>query len=284
MLFECSNCSQSLDAPDELQNQVIECPGCKQVIQVPTMVLLPAGQIQVAPASPRRIFKYVFWGTISLGLTIVILVVGMIFGLFQISRFLIGVRNLVSPPASTTIAPQAANGPLKPTVNYLGPLSPLESNVASQILKKLHVQGDTVEGITWYSLEPVEEDHTGSYLYIASHKDGSVSLRWRITYDSGDWLFIKNYRIRVDQDDTVTLTPNFDITRRAKRGFVTEIFDEPSALHTPLINRVLAGKTAQLRMQGRDSFKDIDLDHESLQQMRTMLLIYGLCGGKWLAP
>ena len=34
--FECPLCNQSLDAPEELANQLIDCPTCKETIEVPT--------------------------------------------------------------------------------------------------------------------------------------------------------------------------------------------------------------------------------------------------------
>ena len=33
--FECPKCKQTLDAPEELANQMIECPTCKEMIEVP---------------------------------------------------------------------------------------------------------------------------------------------------------------------------------------------------------------------------------------------------------
>lgn len=34
--FECPVCNQSLEAPEELANQLIECPTCRETIEVPT--------------------------------------------------------------------------------------------------------------------------------------------------------------------------------------------------------------------------------------------------------
>lgn len=33
--FECPKCSQALDAPEELATQLIDCPACKETIEVP---------------------------------------------------------------------------------------------------------------------------------------------------------------------------------------------------------------------------------------------------------
>jgi uncharacterized protein YbjQ (UPF0145 family)/DNA-directed RNA polymerase subunit RPC12/RpoP len=34
--FECARCNQPLDAPQELATQFIECPNCKEVVEVPS--------------------------------------------------------------------------------------------------------------------------------------------------------------------------------------------------------------------------------------------------------
>jgi len=39
--FECPKCQQSLEAADELANELIECPTCKETIEVPTRTRLP---------------------------------------------------------------------------------------------------------------------------------------------------------------------------------------------------------------------------------------------------
>lgn len=51
--FECPRCAQTLDAPEELANQLFECPMCKETIEVPTRSRLspPVAQSPM-PAPP----------------------------------------------------------------------------------------------------------------------------------------------------------------------------------------------------------------------------------------
>lgn len=92
--FQCPMCKQALAAPEELAKQLIECPTCAQTIEVPlrspsahTDPLPPAIPPQPPPVhssalqSPRRhgVFYYVFWGTVSLFVTLAILFVGFLF-------------------------------------------------------------------------------------------------------------------------------------------------------------------------------------------------------------
>ena len=61
--FECPNCAQSIDAPQELANQLVECPTCKSTIEVPARSRaakppgLPAAQsspvLETSPITPQ---------------------------------------------------------------------------------------------------------------------------------------------------------------------------------------------------------------------------------------
>jgi hypothetical protein len=52
--FECPMCKQSLEAPEELANELIDCPTCKETIEVPVRSRLPQSSIQPSssPSGP----------------------------------------------------------------------------------------------------------------------------------------------------------------------------------------------------------------------------------------
>lgn len=95
--FKCLFCSQSLEAPHDMGGQQTECPTCKQSIQIPTLTHKPESPTAVQPSpqplkGSRRqpadttqntkrhgVFYYVFWGTVSLFATLIILGVGLFF-------------------------------------------------------------------------------------------------------------------------------------------------------------------------------------------------------------
>lgn len=65
--FECPKCAQSIDAPEELASQFVECPTCKDRIEVPTPSLpvkptgsteLHSSPVQRASQSPPRIASF----------------------------------------------------------------------------------------------------------------------------------------------------------------------------------------------------------------------------------
>ena len=50
--FECPGCNQPLDAPEELANQLIECPTCKETIEVPIRTHPLKPQASAPPRPP----------------------------------------------------------------------------------------------------------------------------------------------------------------------------------------------------------------------------------------
>jgi DNA-directed RNA polymerase subunit RPC12/RpoP len=56
--FDCPQCGQNLDAPEDMVGLFIECPACTKVIQVPRRVTpkpapAPAPPTEFKPAPPR---------------------------------------------------------------------------------------------------------------------------------------------------------------------------------------------------------------------------------------
>jgi Family of unknown function (DUF6232) len=51
--FDCPNCTQSLDAPEELASQLIECPSCNETIEIPTRSRPSKPAAAAPPATPR---------------------------------------------------------------------------------------------------------------------------------------------------------------------------------------------------------------------------------------
>ncbi len=162
----------------------------------------------------------------------------------------------------------------------------------------MEVEKDDIEAITWYSpiLEVEKYDlgrstmhfrssgyKTAVYLYMGKKERSVPFLRWKIRYYGDRWLFIRRYRIKIDQEEARTLLPTAPIKRDTSGGSVWETFDEPANKHAPLLNQMLASKTTYLRMEGTGGVEDIELGPEHLQRMRNVLLVYRYLGGVWPA-
>src|ERR1035437_4602818 len=236
--FECPSCKQSLTVPEELARQLIECPTCNQTIEVPvrskppnTETLPPQIPIQAppkpspipsyAPQPVRRhsIFYYVFWATVSLFATLAILFLAFIFLTAAGAGFL---------SALTGRTPNTTEKIPTPAVRNLPALTEDEGHAAKRLMGSLRVKKDDIEGITWYSPDAADGYKTAMYLYIGKKGTGEPWLRWKIRYYGDNWLFIRKYRIKIDQEDAKTLLPTEQIKHDTGNGSVWEIFDEPA--------------------------------------------------------
>ncbi len=277
---DCDYCSGHIEYPVELGGLSIECPHCRQTTALPVLALPPASVPPLAsPGSPRHvrrhsIFYYVFWSTVSLFATLAILFLAFIFLTAAGAGFLGALIGRT--PNSEAKVPT-------PAVRNLPPLTEEERQVAIRIMGNLRVKHDNIEGITWYSPDAADGYETAVYVYLGKNEKGKPWLRWMIRYYGDDWLFIRKYRIRVDDEDAKTLLPTKQIKHDNSRGSVWEIFDEPASEHANLLNQILASKTTYLRMEGTDRVKDIELRSDDLQQMRNVLLVYRYLGGVWPA-
>jgi hypothetical protein len=102
-------------------------------------------------------------------------------------------------------------------------------------------------------------------------------------YYGEDWLFIRRYRVKIDDAEAVTVQPTRDIKHENSGGKVWETFDELASNHADVLNQMLAGNTTQLRMEGSEGHVDIQLGAEQLQRMRDVLLVFRYLGGTWPA-
>ena len=240
----------------------------------PITTLLVRSTTSSLPQPVRRhgVFYYVFWGTVSLFGTLAILFFGFIFLTATDAGF---VRGLSHHSTKTEVTPTAA------TQNLPG-LTDAEKQRAASLLSRLNSKRDDIEGTTWYSPDPVDDYKTAVYLYIGQKQTGQPWLRWKIRYYGDGWLFIRRYRIKIDDSEPITLLPTKSIKQdTGSSGSVWETFDEAAEKHAHLLNQILAGNAVHLRMDGSEGHNDIELGADQLQQMRDVLLVYRYLGGTW---
>src|SRR5436309_1247723 len=154
---ECPLCKQSVEVPEEMANELIDCPKCRGIIDVAAarhtsqVEVLPPPQIAPQPppvhsytpqpARRHTIFYYVFWGTVSLFATLAILLVGFVFLTGAGAGFLSALTGRT--PNTTSTATTFA-------VRNLPALTGDEALRAKRLMSDLHVEKDQIEGTTWY--------------------------------------------------------------------------------------------------------------------------------------
>jgi hypothetical protein len=211
---------------------------------------------------------------VSLFGTLAILFFGFIFLTAVGAGFLSGLSHHPRAVQSTTT---------KTTTQNLPALTETEIEQARSLITGLNSRTDDIEGITWYSPDPAHDYDTAVYLYFGRKQTGQPWLRWKIRYYGDDWLFIRRYRIKIDDAEAVSVLPTKEIKRDNSGGSVWEIFDESAEDHAHILNQMLAGNTAHLRMEGTQGHKDVELGPEQLQRMRDVLLVFRYLGGTWPA-
>ena len=203
----------------------------------------------------------------------------LIFGGIMLVVFIGGLIQLCSGSYKVRIPTSNAL-----TERNLPALTEDEVQDAKRLINNLLVNKDDIEEITWYSPNVADGYKTTVYLYIGKKATGETWLRWKIRYYGDDWLFIRKYRIKIDQADATTLLPMAEIKRdTGSSGSVWETFDEPAKEHAHLLNQILASTITYLRMEGTEGVKDIELGSVHLQHMRDVLLVYRYLGGVWSA-
>lgn len=279
--FECPKCNQTLDAPEELASQLIDCPTCKATIEVPIRTRPqkppPAHNSLPQPVRRHSIFYYVFCGTVSLFATLAILLFCFFFLTATGAGLLAALTHRNSTEQTSTRAAHA--------VRNLPALTEDETETASSLMGRLAASRDDIEGITWYRSPAGADYKTSVYLSIGKEDGKKPWLRWHIQYYGDDWLFIRDYRIKIEQQDAITLRPTAKIDHAISKsgGSVWERFVEDAEKHAHLLNQILASKSVKLRMSGTKGVNDIELSPDHLQQMRDVLLVYRHMGGVWPA-
>ncbi len=279
----CERCGGHIEYPSEMAGQSIQCPHCQHTITLPSppppIPPQPTPQPPPVPGSARPsprhgIFYYVFWGTVSLFGTLAILFFGFIFLTAVGAGFLSGLSHRPATVKNTTTTAATHNLPA---------LTETEIEQARNLVTGLNSQTDDIEGTTWYSPDPAHNYKTAVYLYIGQKQTGQPWLRWKIRYYGKDWLFIRRYRVKIDDAEAVTVLPTGEIKRDNSGGSVWETFDELADKHAHVLNQILAGKTTHLRMEGSEGNKDIELGPEQLEEMREVLFVFRYLGGTWPA-
>jgi hypothetical protein len=216
--------------------------------------------------------------------TLAILFVGFVFLTGAGAAFLVGLSHhrATTRTAATQNLPALATTRTDATQN-LPALTETEIEQARSLVTGPNARTDDIEGITWYSPDPADNYKTAVYLYIGQKQTGQPWLRWKIRYYGEDWLFIRRYRLKIDDAEAVTVLPTKEIKRENSGGSVWETFDEPANKHAHPLNQMLAGNTTHLRMEGTQGHEDIELGPEQLQRMRDVLLVFRYLEGTWPA-
>lgn len=139
----------------------------------------------------------------------------------------------------------------------------------------LLVETDDMTGTKWYrdKSSPIYVNTNGFFLYFTSA--GSFNLK--IQYYGDDWLFIKSYTIKTD-NNTYTLTP--DEVDRDNDTEVWEWCSFPVSSHCAMVKDIANSSSVKYRMNGKDYYKDVELTKTQRNAFKNALYGYWGSGGK----
>jgi hypothetical protein len=256
--FFCRHCDCGLEAPLDMNGQEIECPSCEKTIEVPTIV--------TSKNKPgHSIFYYVFWATLSfLGvLAILFFAITILFWIFFIG-------------ASVDVRRESGEDELR----VLPVLTEVERERARLLLEEITIERDEFDNSTNYFPRANDGWKTAIFLYVVKQGD-DLTLRWCIRYFGDEWLFIQQYRFKIDEGEVISLIPRCGVGRNNFRCDVWECFNEDATEYAEILNKIFDGRRVVLRMEGRKRTKDLELSADDIQQMKDVLLIFRSLGGQW---
>jgi predicted RNA-binding Zn-ribbon protein involved in translation (DUF1610 family)/type II secretory pathway pseudopilin PulG len=238
------------------------------------------------------VFFYVFWGFISLGVTLVIVIGGLailgvglptFMGALDAADKRTETANALANATTATLSQASAAQPSPKgeplgMSNRLPPLTPSELSRVQTLLKSFNIERDEVEGITWYSpqVNPVEAGIVDEmYAYVGKKRDGKTLLRLVVCTTGEEWLFVKVLTLRIDEEVERLVLEYGD----AKQDNISiskywDRVDLNGLEHVPLLQRVGSSKTTILRCSGTDEFRDRIVTDKEKQWLNASLLIY----------
>lgn len=153
----------------------------------------------------------------------------------------------------------------------------------NEAIKSLRQKTDDIRNITWYSDKstPQYTNSNSFHLYFGTKKDTKPWLQLAINYTADDWLFIKRYIIKTD-NDTYTISPSYsEINTDNGAGEIWEWYDVPVDQEKyKMIEDIIKSKNAKIRHEGKQYYKDRAITQKEKQALQNILTAYKALGGE----
>lgn len=146
---------------------------------------------------------------------------------------------------------------------------------------KLNKRYDDINEITWYEDKSSGGYKSRIYAYIGKNENSNPWLRFYIRYYADDWLFIKNYKFKID-DETVTIKEREygEIKTNNSGGSIWETLDRKVDKETfNLLVAISNSKSAKIRHNGKDYYKDRTISSSEKRAIKKVLDAYEALGG-----
>jgi len=147
-----------------------------------------------------------------------------------------------------------------------------------QALSKLRLSKDEVRGITWYrhkNSPAYVNSRSDLHLYFGKKDDMVTPLRLVIEYVAEDWLFIKEFIIKAD-DQTFSIPAGYSMMERDNGyGGIWEWYDqEVTKDDLAMVSAVIASQKAVIRYNGNQYYRDRTITQKEKQALKEILDAY----------
>ncbi|WP_223584834.1 hypothetical protein [Sphingobacterium sp. GVS05A] len=153
----------------------------------------------------------------------------------------------------------------------------------NEAIKSLRKKTDDIRSITWYSDKstPQYTNSNSFHLYFGTKKDAKPWLQLAINYTADDWLFIKRYIIKTD-NDTYTINPSYsEINTDNGGGEIWEWYDVTVDQEKyKMIEDIIKSKNSKIRHEGKQYYKDRTITQKEKQALQNILTAYKELGGE----
>lgn len=167
--------------------------------------------------------------------------------------------------------------------NKIKEIELIKKEALPDLLKNMHIKYDDMRDINWYSDKstPQYTNYNSFHLYITKSGDKKPFLRFRIQYTDDKWLFIENYIIKTD-NNTYNISTNYgNINKDHGSRKVWEWYDVSMNNNIyNIINHVINSKSAKIRYNGKQYYKDRIITNKEKQALKNVLDVYEAMGGK----
>ncbi len=142
--------------------------------------------------------------------------------------------------------------------------------------KEYRVKYDDIENIYWIydKSSPVYDNQNGVFVYVGLNEN-MVWRRFRIQYFAEDWLFIRSYIFKVD-NNVLDWTPTNEPKRDNDGGYIWEVTDESptsDAILGGILTQVALANNVKIRYVG-DYTKDKVLSKSQIKAILRMNNLY----------
>jgi hypothetical protein len=152
--------------------------------------------------------------------------------------------------------------------------------LVNQLMAKVKIEKDEFKEQEWVfpKDKPKYRNTNGMYCYFAKDGEQVSNFRFVIQYAAEDWLFIRSYDFLIDGKPFRTYIPDNVETDNSENiwEWSDEIIDSK---YQDLIEALANCKTAKVRFEGRQYYKDKEIPKKQLESIKTMYDLYVAMGG-----